>query len=760
MFFFAVAAFVAGVSLLQTQTQLPPLFAAVVLPLFAAAAFALRKHRLQMQVALLLFAFAAGFFWAAARGEWRLASTMPEQLEWRDIVVEGKVKGFVKNDERASRFLFEVERVVSPQPQPLNIIARLADYHNGTPPLSAFADGAKLQMKIRMRPPRENANPHHFDYAGYLFANNIRAAGYVRERESIKVVSPGGGLRLSLTERAHNLFDGAQQQGGAGALLAALVVGDRSQMTQEQWRVLRRTGTAHLFAISGAHLSIAAGFAALLVSFLWRRSQRLTRIMPAQKAALLLALPAAFAYALLAGMGLPVQRSFLMLAAAGVAVLAGGMSQAFYALAFAALVIVALDTWAVLSAGFWLSFAFVSALIVIIARGRRGFWKRVVMAQFLLSLCAMPLTLWFFNQASLISPLANLLAIPVIGFIVLPLALADIFAPGDVLWRMAGWVLLHGWNALDFLSRLPFAAWQPASPPGWLFALAMCGAALLLAPAGFPMRFAGVLPVLAVMLWKPAPVGEGGFRAVVLDVGQGSAVVLHTAKRALMYDAGPAYTAATVRDYLRGEGVRKLDALIVSHDDGDHAGGARTLLNEFGAVRVLTSWKFGDAELCQSGLSWEWDGVVFSLLYPRAADYENIHLSDNDKSCVLRVDGKHSSLLLTGDVSSDTERVLLSRYANGELQAAAMNAPHHGSRFSSSPEFVRAVNADIAVFSSGAQNRFGHPHPDAVSAYKKTNAKIFRTDTDGAIVLHFPPDAAPFAEKWRPKVLRYWHRLR
>ena len=781
MFFFGVLAFVGGVLGLQGLAVLPSGFVVLGLPVLAAVWFLLRLFdgreidtndsgwgyvkaewskawwlKAGRRVLVLLFCGLVGFCWALFRAELRVDVALPPSLEWRDIVVEGTVRDFAKHDERASRFLFDIERVLLPKPQALNLRARLAFYHHrGKTSSSVFIDGAKLRLKVRIRPPRESANPHSFDYAGWLFANNIRAAGYVRDNDGIVVLESGGGLRHSLSQRAQNLF----ADNPVGALLAALIVGDRSQMSEQQWRVLRRTGTAHLFAISGAHLTIAAGFVAFLFSFLWRRFQILTHIMPAQKIALLVSIPAALVYALLAGMAVPVQRSFLMLAAAAVAVLAGGISQVFYALAFAALVIVVSDPWAVLAPGFWLSFAFVAALALVFLRGRRGLLRRLVIAQFLLSLCAMPLTLWFFNQASLISPLANLIAIPVIGFVILPLALADMILPGDVLWQVAGWILAHCWDGLTYLSQLPFAAWQPAAPPGWLFALAIIGAVLLLAPSGFVMRFAGVLPVVAMLLWQPAVVAPGGFRAVVLDVGQGAAVVIKTENHLLLYDAGPVYGFFALRDYLRGEGLRKPDMMIISHNDNDHSGGAKAALAEFGARRVLASWHFGDAELCRAGQKWQWDGVEFAVLYPGDVEYADSRLSDNDKSCVLHIKNKQSSFLLTGDLSADAERVLVSRY--GELlRSAVVNVPHHGSKFSSSPPFIDAVHPQMAVFSSGANNHFGHPHPQVIANYQNFGALLFRTDRDGAIIIDFPAESAPSAKGWRKDNLRYWHRQR
>ena len=309
MFFFGVLAFVGGVLGLQGLAVLPSGFVVLGLPVLAVVWFLLRLFdgreintnnsgqgintsnsgreidtndsgrgyvkaewskawwlKAGRRVLVLLFCGLVGFCWASFRAELRVDVALPPSLEWRDIVVEGTVRDFAKHDERASRFLFDIERVLLPKPQALNLRARLAFYHHrgGKTSSSVFIDGAKLRLKVRIRPPRESANPHSFDYAGWLFANNIRAAGYVRDNDGIVVLESGGGLRHSLSQRAQNLF----ADNPVGALLAALIVGDRSQMSEQQWRVLRRTGTAHLFAISGAHLTIAAGFVAFLFSFL------------------------------------------------------------------------------------------------------------------------------------------------------------------------------------------------------------------------------------------------------------------------------------------------------------------------------------------------------------------------------------------------------------------------------------------------------------------------------------------------------------
>ena len=679
----------------------------------------------------------------------RLAERVPAALEWRDIVVEGTVRGFPVRDARRARFDFDIARSVSP-PFPLQLRARLYDYHRGAP--SPFLqDGARLRIKVRIRPPRQNFNPRGFDYAGHLFARGVRAAGYVRARDEMEMLSEGGGFRDSLRQRALELPRG-------GELVSALVVGDRSRMTEEQWRVLRRTGVAHLFSISGTHIALAAGFAAFVGGFAWRRSRRLMRLMPAQKAALLFAVPAVLGYAWLAGLGVPVRRGALMFLAAAAAMLGGGATGAANAAALAAFVVVAADPWAVSSPGFWLSFMLAGAVMAA-ASAPGGFLLRLLKLQALLSLFAMPLTLWFFNEASLASPLANFVAVPLFGFIILPLALLDVLLPGDILWRMAGAILEWFWQFLEYVSESPFAARQTAAPR-WLFAAACAGGAWMLMPRGTPLRWTGIAPIAAMLLWLAPSPSAGEFRMTAMDVGQGAAIVVETQNRALVYDAGPAFAFGILDKYLRGRG-RPPDMLVVSHDDIDHSGGAKRLMRAHPPMKFLSSLPEkhrlrllhpARSESCAAGQKWTWDGVRFEVLHPPAGFAA---ANDNANSCVIKISAKGGAALLAGDIPQSVERRLARHYGDG-LRAEIALAPHHGGADSSSSEFLRAVSPQAALFSAGAGNRFGHPREDVLKRTRDSGAKIYRTDKDGALVADIT-DAGMQIVKWRDIYRRYWH---
>ena len=742
---FLAAAFVAGVCLLQTRETLPEIgiFAAMTAVILVAACG--RKET--RAAALLALCFFGGFYYSAWRSESRLAQQLPEDLQWRDIVVEGKVRGFPRGGEDRTSFDFDIARIIKPD-MPLRLRVRLTDYHYHAPPTSTIREGARLRLRVRIRPPRANINPNGFDYSGYLFARGIRAAGYVRARDKIEVLSAGGGFRDSLRERAAAMPR-------HGNLLVAFIVGDRSGIENEQWEVFRRTGTAHLLSISGTHITLAAGAMALVAGFLWRRSRRLMRLMPAQKAALLAAIPAALGYAALAGFGVPIQRSALMFLVAACAALRGGMSSAVQTMAVAAAVVTAADPWAVLSPGFWLSFMLAGAVIAAATHGVSS----LIRIQCLVSLFALPLTLWFFNEASLASPVANMVAVPLVGLAALPLALADIFLPGDVLWTAAGWVLAALLWFLEWLASFSWTSWQAAAD-WWLFLPACLGCMWMLMPRGTPLRWAGLLPVAAMMLWHPPSPPPGAFRLSVLDVGQGTAAVVETHSHVMIYDSGPRHAFNIIRRFLRG---RDIDMLMVSHDDNDHNGATRALLavqkpavlsSSFDSTHPLAARE--EYMPCVSGQEWEWDGVHFAVLHP-PIKYEPAN--DNAASCVVKITAQDGTALLAGDIPEEVERGLVEELPPAYLRAEVLLASHHGSRYSSAESFLHAVSPRAAIFSAGAGNRFGHPHAEAVARVINAGAEVYRTDQDGAVITDIDEDGIRI-NTWRARYRRYWHDTR
>lgn len=503
---------------------------------------------------------------------------------------------------------------------------------------------------------------------------------------------------------------------------------------------------------------VAALFAAL-VGTLWRRSERAMLRWPAQRAAVLAGWLAALLYALLAGFEVPAQRTLYMLTVVALALFSGRHVGTCRTLLLALFAVLVLDPWAVLATGFWLSFGAVAILFYVATarlaqpRGLVAVIRHWGLAQWAVTLFSTPLLLFFFQQLSLVSPLANAVAIPWVSFVVTPLALLFALIQWPPLLAVDHWLLAQLMSVLDALARWP--VWQRPAPPLWTVPVVLLGVAWMLLPRGVPARWLGIvlmLPALAFEAERPPP---GVAWVDVLDVGQGLAVVVRTAGHALLYDTGPIYgTEANagqrvVVPFLRAVGVAKLDALMVSHRDKDHAGGFETVREALPVTRLLTSIPtLGDP--CVAGQSWRWDGVRFDVLHP-AGDGLTEVANTNSRSCVLRVEAGGHALLLPADIEARDERALLAGNA-AALRSDILVVPHHGSRGASTAEFVAAVGASESVFSVGYRNAFGHPRPETRARYAQS--RQWRTDHDGAVSIVLGETTRVSA--WRSTHRRYW----
>jgi competence protein ComEC len=488
---------------------------------------------------------------------------------------------------------------------------------------------------------------------------------------------------------------------------------------------------------------------------------------------------------LLAGAQVPAVRTLLMLCVAAVGLMLARPGTSAVIWLWALVAVLAWDPWAGLAPGFWLSFGAVGALLYAgagrltspppasrLARAARAL-RAALRTQAVVTVALVPGTLALFQQVSLVSPLANALAIPVVTFAVVPMALAAIVLPVDALWQAAHAVFAALMVSLDALAAAPSAAWQQHAPPAWAVALALAGILWITAPRGVPGRTLGFVALLPLFVVRPAPPPPGTFTMTVLDVGQGLAVVVQTHRHALLYDAGPRYTEESdaggriVAPFLRAAGIRRLGGMMITHQDSDHSGGALSLLqtvpvdwlasslsaeNAIHARRVADG---GSAVRCEAGQQWAWDGVRFEVLQPTAAHYAMPRPKPNDLSCVLRIGSDYGSVLLTGDLEARGELELVRRDP-AALAADVLLVPHHGSRTSSTPAFIRAVAPRIAVFTPGYRNRFGHPRWDVVARYDEAGIRSYRTDYDGALSFVFAPGAprAPRAEREHDR--RYW----
>ncbi len=754
-------AFALGCLLLQALPVLPPVWLAALSPLLLFAARLPGVWRI-------LFVFLAGFLWSLLQAHLLLAAGLPASLEGRDVWLEGRIASLPASDERRVRFELDVDGArlaASGKAVPMVPRVRLSWYGRHANPVP----GERWRLKVRLKRPHGFRNPGSFDYEGWLFRHGIRATGYVRATPANRRLSAAEGYWIPrLRDRIRERLRTVMPAGPGSALLLALIIGDRSAMTDGQWAVLRATGTNHLMAISGLHVGLLAALGFMLGRFFWRFSGRGLLWLPAPRAGALLGLGLAVGYAALAGFSVPTRRALIMTGMVMLALWRYRRLRGGQTLGIALLAVLVLDPLAVLDAGFWLSFGAV-AFIFYGLSGRPaggGRLRQALRVQWWISLGLLPLLLFLFRQASLISPLANLLAVPVVGMFVVPLALGGTLlaliwpAGGAVLLALGGSMMewLTGW--LGAIAAWPGVQWSGAQTGPVVAALALLGMLILLMPRGLPGRLAGlvlVLPLLFPPVDRPPP-GQADF--TLLDVGQGLAAVVRTRRHVLLFDAGPRFGehfeagGAVVVPFLQAVGRERIDRLVISHADSDHRGGAAAVLTRLPVADFLASRPLELAgrhsRPCRAGERWQWDGVAFAFLNPAPGDPGR-----NDASCVLRVRAGEQILLLTGDIERAAERRLVRRFGKG-LRADVLVVPHHGSKSSSTAAFLDAVRPAWALFPLGYRNRFHFPAREVLDRYRQRRIRTLFTARDGAIVLRLGA-ATLQPVGWRHAQRHYWH---
>ncbi|HSB98857.1 MAG TPA: DNA internalization-related competence protein ComEC/Rec2, partial [Burkholderiaceae bacterium] len=633
--------------------------------------------------------------------------------------------------------------------------------------------GQRWQLPVRLRRPHAAVNPHGFDGELWLFEQGIGATGTVRQTvagSQPRLLEDTGTRPIERVRQ--NVRDALLLRladARVAGVLAALAVGDQAAIARSDWDLFRDTGVAHLMSISGVHVTMFAWFAGGCIAWAWRRSARACLWLPAPQAGRLGGLAVAALYSLVAGFGVPAQRTLLMLAAAVTLRASGTHWPRPLVLLAAAVAVTVFDPWALLQAGFWLSFAAVGLLMANDPQheaapvGMLPRLRQAVRTQTVATLGLAPLSLAFFQQVSVVGFVANLVAIPWVTLLVTPLALAGVALPW--LWHGAAAALVALIGLLQALASWPAAVWSVAAAPGWAVAAGLTAALLGLLPLPWRLRLLAV-PLALPLLWpavaRPLP---GRFELVVLDVGQGSSVLLRTHSRLLVYDTGPAYSRdadagqRVVVPLLRARGERQVDMLVLSHRDSDHVGGAASLRSALPIAGVSSSLEPDHPLLaqaaghrrCDAGQRWQWDGVDFEVLHPMAEDHAGA-ARPNAVSCVLRAtDVAGRSVLLAGDIEAPQEAALAARLGPG-LRSTLLLVPHHGSKTSSTDAFLDAVQPQVAMAQAGYRSRFGHPAPEVLARYRTRGIMVVRSDRCGA--WGWNDGAFQCARDVR---LRYWH---
>ena len=713
-----------------------------------------------------LIALAAGFYYAAGRADLRLADRVDPRWVGLSAPATGMVEGLPQATAYGWRFVLHVVQDENGiLPQRLQVMS--ASKWLSMPPKG----GDCLRLNLRVRPPHASQNPGVADMEAWLFERGIR--GFATATGPVEIAHGcDSGLRAYVDTLRHRLREGMLRRfvDAEGKIMPyagvaiALAVGDQNAIPDAQWRLFRMTGVTHLMSISGLHITLLSGLMYALVYALWRRVAWLTLRVPAVKAAALAGLLLAVVYTLLSGFGIPAQRTLYMIAVMVSGVWLGLAPSPSRVLAAALAVVVLIDPWASLSAGFWLSFMAVAALFYAGAGRLRPprWWRAWALTQWVASLALLPLLLMLFHEFSLVSPLANTFAIPVISLLVVPLAMLSALLPWDGLATLTHSVISTVMWGLEILASWPQPVWHIGEASGAALFLAVIGLIYLLLPGAFPRRFLGLV-LLLPMLWptddRPP---EGALRVETLDVGQGLAVLVSTARHTLLFDTGPAFENSDagqriIAPRLWAMGLRRLDGLIVSHSDSDHSGGAVSLEAAFQPVWSLYGQpRVGSRQVrCAAGQIWQWDGVRFEVLHPPAHWAENPYFSNNDRSCVVRVESAWGSVLLVADIERLGELELLENQRE-RLSSTALLVAHHGSRGASSERWVAAVRPSEAIISVGRHNAFGHPHSEVLGRYRDVGSRVWRTDRAGAIRLDFLREG-PLVRSWRDERRRYWH---
>ncbi|KGM55894.1 transporter [Lysobacter daejeonensis GH1-9] len=710
------------------------------------------------QPVCLLVVLAGGvMWWKASRWRWvgallvglglsglhaghTLALQLPAAWERRVVTVSGTVDDLPEHEPRQTRFLFKVDDDRS-QPEPLRghrLRVSWSDADAST--RGSVQAGQRWRFKVRLKAPRGLRNAGGSDAEKHAFASRIAANAQVRQPHTAQRLVEARGLQAWREGVSARIA--AAIPGDTSRFIQALAIGDTRAIRDEDWTLLRANGLTHLIAISGSHVGLVSTFFAMLVYGLWWLLPGLSGWAPRQVAAAAAAMLGALAYSAAAGFAVPTVRTALMIAAVSLALGARRRVSPFDTLALAVIVVLLYDPLSVLGAGFWLSFMGVAWLMWCLPQGGPQPVREFLSAQGVATVGLLPMAVLLFGQVSMAGPVANLVAVPWWSLVVVPLSLLgaalESLHAGLGAWplRAAAWCFDLSWPLFEWLGSSPLALWWVAESRWFALPLALLGAFWLLLPRGVAGKSLAALLWLP-LLWPDRQLPTHGVAEVtVIDVGQGLSVLVRTAGHTLLYDTGPAMRDGfdagerAVLPTLRARGVRRIDRVVVSHADNDHAGGLDAVRAAYALPALLAPEGAGidGAGNCMAGEGWAWDGVRFRFLHPTPY----FPYLANDSSCVLRVETRQGVLLLTGDIGEIIERELVRREP-AALLADVVVVAHHGSETSSDPAFVKATRARHAIMSTGHGNLFRHPRPSIVQRWRDAGATVWDTAKAGAI---------------------------
>ena len=765
--------------------------------------------------------FIVGFSWNARYAENRLENILSTELEGKEFTLEGRVAALPQSSSSGAKFAFEVDQAFSEKealnPFPKRIYLSWQPAWRNPQDIPEIIPGQHWRFKAKLKRPYGSLNPYTFDFERWSFHQDFGASGSVRSGELVldqDIAWSEFELRMELArwqlrKKIQSMLPGDARYVG---VLIALVMGDQNAINQDDWQVFNATGIGHLISISGLHVTMLAGVGASLAAFIWRR-RSLPLIAPVSKVAAVAGLTTAFIYAWLAGFQIPAQRTMYMVGVVAFALWTGRNPRSFDIWWWALALVLLIDPMAPYTPGFWLSFGAVAAILFAMGKssGLLGIptgkelemhWAHRAMhalreacrVQLVVTLALLPFTLFWFYQVSIVSPLANAFAIPLVSYIVTPLAIAGALLP-EFFGR---WLMLPAHLSMEYLAIALqwMASWNwsvvwSRQPEWWALIISGCTIVYVIRPGAmsesWKLRLLGTVVSVTVLLIPSLQVSQltyGEFKAVVLDIGQGTSVLIETANKKLLYDTGPIQGnkddagQRIILPYLRGRGIHHIDRMVISHSDSDHIGGAASLLKHIGFDSMMGSLPINNPLLqnlgarkipaipCRFGQRWVWDGVEFLVWHPSEETVfaDQYYGKPNEMSCVLEVRNQKSSLWLTGDVEKQGEGEITERLTSkmlseiGERESIFM-APHHGSKTSSSLALLQRLDPDQAFAQNGYRNRYGHPHPDVTARYRALDIPFHQTPQTGSQIWVFKNNKESSTQFWRHDIKRLWHRM-
>jgi competence protein ComEC len=719
--------------------------------------------------------FTLAYLWTQYLDNKKIQNQLHPSLEDRTLVLRGYIDDLPVLSEKGTGFVLLVEDLKENFPNRISLFYPKSNVEH------EFIPGQLWEFTVQIKAIRSLKNPHGFDFERWMYIRGIGAQGVIK-KSKLKLLDTSWNAiyffeRLRYQIRKKMVTSLGKDSPYLG-VINALVIGDQSLIASEDWKMFSATGIGHLISISGLHITMLAGFAAKVASSCWRRSSGIF-FLPTQKMGVVFGFITALMYTFLAGFQIPAQRTTLMLGVSALGLFMGRIIHFFDIWLIALWIVLFLNPWAIYFPGFWLSFGAVAAILYglqstdhqsydadeLFLHKLKTSFLDACRVQAVVTIALIPVSLFWFYQISLISPIANALAIPVVSFITTPLAMLGAFLPGSigrVLIRLShdSFSLLA--DVLYPLANFEWSILYSAKPSQVVLLIATIGVLIGIRPGNlistWLSRVFGLCLCLILFIpqkwlfWQQIPLGE--LELVVWDIGQGSAVLVKTKEHVLIYDTGPIGfgksnpSEKVILPHLRAEGIKEVHQLVVSHEDSDHIGGLVHLIENFPIRGVIGSIPlkhsvhqvFQKKNLsfrnCEAGQKWQWDGIDFIIWHP---GFDQQYLKPNERSCVLEVRNQYHSIWLTGDVEKKGEAMIQVRVnsMNQQLEEIVhrkvlLMAPHHGSKTSSSEGFIDILQPDAVFSQTGYKNRYHHPHPIILQRYQSRGLDLLDTVQTGA----------------------------